>query len=145
MNPSSWFGDGADSGVQVLWENGEHLLCRARRLDADGNQTAVLAMLPAAEHPPSGSLDRLAHEYQLRDELDAVWAVRPLELVSRAGRTMLVLEDAGGEPLDRQLGAPMEVGRFLCLAIAIVEGLGKVHQHGLVHKASSRPTSSPTP
>ena len=37
---------------------------------------------------------------------------------------------------SRSIGssAPMEVGRFLCLAIAIVEGLGKVHQHGLVHK-----------
>jgi hypothetical protein len=55
MNPSSWFGDGADSGVQVLWEDGEHVLCRARGLGADGNQTAVLAMLPAAEHPPPGA------------------------------------------------------------------------------------------
>jgi hypothetical protein len=31
---------------------------------------------------------------------------------------MLVLEDAGGEPVDRLLGVPMEVGRFLRLAIA---------------------------
>ena len=47
---------------------------------------------------------------------------------------MLVLEDAGGEPLDRLLGAPMEVGRFLRLAIAIAAALGKLHQRGLVHK-----------
>ena len=64
----------------------------------------------------------------------AAWAVRPLDLVRDAGRTVLVLEDVGGEPLDRLLGAPMEVGRFLGLAIAIAAALGKLHQRGLVHK-----------
>ena len=39
-----------------------------------------------------------------------------------------------GEPLDRLLGAPMEVGRFLGLAIAIAAAVGKLHQRGLVHK-----------
>ena len=60
--------------------------------------------------------------------------MRPLALSSDGGRTVLVLEDPGGEPLDRLLGAPMEVGRFLRLAIGIVAALGKVHQRGLVHK-----------
>ena len=57
-----------------------------------------------------------------------------LDLVRDAGRTMLVLEDAGAEPLDRLLGAPMEMGRFLGLAIGIAVALGKLHQRGLVHK-----------
>ncbi|MBV8910233.1 MAG: serine/threonine-protein kinase PknK, partial [Gammaproteobacteria bacterium] len=48
--------------------------------------------------------------------------------------TMLVLEDAGGEPLDRLLGAPMEAGRFLRLGRAVATALGKLHQRGLVHK-----------
>ena len=47
---------------------------------------------------------------------------------------MLVLEDSGGEPLNRQLGAPMEVGSFLSLAISIAIALGKLHRRGLVHK-----------
>ena len=70
----------------------------------------------------------------MRDELDGAWAVRPLELGRDRGRTALVLEDPGGEPLERLLGAPMEVGRFLRLAIGIVAALGKAHQRGLVHK-----------
>ena len=37
----------------------------------------------------------------LKDELDGAWAARPLELIREGGRTMLVLEDPGGEPLDR--------------------------------------------
>ena len=102
--------------------------------DADGSRHDVLAVLPAAEHPTAATLDRLAHEYGLKDALDGAWAVRPLELVRDRGQTMLVLEDSGGEPLDRLLGAPMEVGRFLHLAIGITVALGKVHQAGLVHK-----------
>jgi serine/threonine protein kinase len=124
----------SDDGSQVLWKDGERVFHRGWRLDDDAKRRAVLIVLPAAEHPSRSSLDRLAHEYGLRDELDGAWAVRPLELVRDTGRTMLVLEDAGGEPLDRLVGAPMEVGRFLGLGIAISSALGKLHQRGLIHK-----------
>jgi predicted ATPase/signal transduction histidine kinase len=130
MNPSSWF-DAGDGSVQVLWEDGERVFCRRWR---DGDRNAVLAVLPAAEHPTPGSLNRLTHEYGLKDDLDRSWAVRPLELVRERGRTMLLLEDPGGDPLDWILGAPMEVGRFLRLSIGIAAALRNVHQCGLVHK-----------
>jgi predicted ATPase len=45
-----------------------------------------------------------------------------------------VLDDPGGEPLDGLLGAPMELGRFLRLAVCIATALGRLHQRGLVHK-----------
>ena len=38
----------------------------------------VLAVLLPAEHPPPFTLDRLAYEYELKDELDSAWAVRRL-------------------------------------------------------------------
>jgi PAS domain S-box-containing protein len=117
-----------------VWQDGERILCRGWRDGADGGRRAVLAVLPAAEHPTPPSLDRLAHEYGLKDELDGTWAARPLELVRERGRTMLVLEDPGGEPLDRHLGAPMEVGSFLHLAIGAARALANVHRRSLVHK-----------
>ncbi len=134
MNPSSWFGAGWDSRLQVLWEDGERVFCRGLRDGGDVDSSAVLAVVPASDPPTPRSLDRLAHEYGLKDELDGAWAVRPLDLGREGGRTMLVLEDPGGEPLERLLGAPMEVGSFLRLAIGIAAALGKVHQRGLVHK-----------
>ncbi len=134
MDPSVRFGAEGDDGLQVLWEDGERVFCRAWRLGADGNRGAVLAVLPAAEHPPPASLARLAHEYGLKDELDGAWAVRPLELGRERGRTMLVLEDPGGEPVERLFRAPMEAASFLRLAISIAAALGKVHRRGLVHK-----------
>lgn len=97
-------------------------------------RTAVLVVVPVAEHPSPAILDRLAHEYGLRDKLDATWAVRPIELNRDGGRPMLVLEDPGGEPLERLLGFPLEVERFLTTAIGIAAALGKVHQAGLIHK-----------
>src|SRR5712672_2980504 len=133
MNPSSWFGADGDSSLKILWEDGERVFCR-REGHADGYRAAVLAVLPAAEHPTPATLDRLAHEYGLKDELDGAWALRPLALVRERGRTMLVLEDTRSEPLDRLLGPPMEVRSFLRLAIAIAAALTQVHRRGLVHK-----------
>jgi PAS domain S-box-containing protein len=133
MNPSSWFGSSGESDLQVLWEDGERVFCRRER-QADGYRATVLVVLPAAEHPTPATLDRLAHEYRLKDELDGAWAVRPLEFVRERDRVMLVLEDDPGEPLDRLLNVPIEVGSFLRLAIAIAATLTQVHRRGLVHK-----------
>src|SRR5277367_4680522 len=123
-----------DESFKVLSEDGEPIFCRGSRLGADGSRRTVLAVLVAPGQSPPSILDRLSHEYGLKDELDGAWAVRPLELLREHGRTMLVLEDPGGEPLARLLGAPMEVERFLRLALGIVTALGKAHQRGLVHK-----------
>jgi PAS domain S-box-containing protein len=121
-------------GLQVLWRDGDRVFCRGHRLGADGDRETVLAVLPAAEHPPPATLDRFAHEYGLKDELDPTWAVRPLEVVYERGRTMLVLEDPGSEPLSELLGAPLELGQFLRLAVGITSALGKAHRRSLVHK-----------
>ena len=50
------------------------------------------------------------------------------------GRCWCLRMSDGFEPLDRLLGAPMEVGSFLRLAIGIAAAVGKLHERGLVHK-----------
>src|SRR5580658_495223 len=132
--PDSLNGPSPERGSQVLWEGDEYVFSRGWRLDGHGRQCLALFASPATEHPSRSSLDRFRHEYELRDELDGAWAVRPLELVCEAGRTLLVLEDPGGELLERLIGTPLELGCFLRLAIGIAVALGKVHQRGLVHK-----------
>src|SRR5262249_32428434 len=134
MEPHSLTGAYSDGGSQGLWEDGERVFRRGSRPDDNGEKRAVLLVMPAADQPSRSSLDRLSHEYELKDELDGAWAVRPLDFVHDGGRTVLVLDDEGGEPLDRLLGVPIEVGHFLCLAIGIAAALGKLHQRGLVHK-----------
>ncbi|HEY4807988.1 MAG TPA: AAA family ATPase [Roseiarcus sp.] len=128
------FGAQGKDGLQFLWVDGERVFHRGCRENSDGGYGSVLVVLPAAERALPATLERLAHEYALRDELDAAWAARPLALVREGGRTALLLEDPGGEPLEGLIGAPMEAGRFLRLAIGIAAALGKAHQRGLVHK-----------
>ena len=110
MNLSSFLGAGWVHGPQVLCDEEGILLCRACRESIDGQRKIVLAVLPATEHPSPQSLDRLAHEFGLMDELDGAWAAKPLELLQDRARTILVLEDFGGEPLTWLMGAPMEMG-----------------------------------
>jgi PAS domain S-box-containing protein len=133
LDGSFQIGGTLPNGLQVIWEDSERALCRGLSPD-NTSPTAVLAVVPCSEHPSPASLDRLAHELGLRDELDGGWAVRPLKLDRDRGRTMLVLEDPGGEPLAKLLGAPLEVDRFLRLAVGTATALGKVHQCGLLHK-----------
>ncbi|UVF22527.1 AAA family ATPase (plasmid) [Microvirga terrae] len=131
MDPSLQVkGEGTET-FQVLWQDGERALCRQR---SNPDQTAVLVVVPATEYPSPASLERLAHSFSLKDELDAAWALRPLALKRERGRTILVLEDPGGEPLARRLGSPLEIGQFLSLAIGIATALGQLHQRGLIHK-----------
>src|SRR5215467_8187984 len=115
----------SDGGSEVLWEDGERVFRRGWRLDDNGKR-AVLLVMPAADQPSRSRLDHLTHEYELKDELDGAWAVRPLDLAHDGDRTTLVLEDAGGEPLDRLLGGPMEVERFLRVAIGSAVAVGKL-------------------
>jgi serine/threonine protein kinase len=122
-------GVNADGSGQVLWEDGERVFHRAWPLGDDDNRSAVLVVQPATEHPSPSSLDRLTHDCDLKDELDGAWAVRPLDFLREGARTVLVLEDAAGV----LLGAPMEVERFLRLAVGIATALGKLHQ-GLVNE-----------
>jgi predicted ATPase len=134
MNSLSRFGTSEETSLQVLWEDGHRVLCRRRLDGGDSNPNTVLIVLPATDFPTAAALNRLTHEYALRDELDRAWAVQPLSLLREHGRTTLVLDDPGGEPLARILGAPMAIERFLHVAIDLAAALGKVHQRGLIHK-----------
>jgi predicted ATPase/signal transduction histidine kinase len=135
MRPTTSFNASPEDGqFQVLWEDGERALCRQLAVDKESVSRNVLALRLTVESPLSASVDRLVNEYELRDHLDSAWAARPLELMRQRDRTLLLLEDPGGEPLDRHLGEPMEVPRFLQLAISIAAALRQVHQRGLVHK-----------
>src|SRR5260370_38182958 len=118
-----------------LREGADFTLYRGRQ---HGNPSSILAVALAAEQPSPQSLRRLEHEYSLAAELDPAWAAKPLELTRHEGRTILVLNDPGGEPLDqileRDQGQPLDLTRFLRIAISLAKALGQVHRQGLTHK-----------
>ena len=121
--------------LEPLREGPDFTLYRGRQR---GNPSPVLAVALPAERPSPQGLRRLEHEYSLAAELDPAWAAKPLALTRHEGRTILVLKDPGGEPLDRVLerdqGQPLDLTRFLRIAIGLATALGQVHRHGLIHK-----------
>jgi len=134
MNASVLFGAGWENdSLEVLWRDAGRAFCRLWRDDADGNRYAFIPV-SGDEHPTLESVNRLAHEHQLKSYLDSSWALRPLELLRERGQTMLVVEYTGGEPLDRLIRKPMEIGQFLRLSVALSEAVGQLHGRGVIHK-----------
>ena len=134
MSLPAFVSDTSSDQIDVLWDDGDRIFCGRWRDGPGDARHRVLAVLPAARRPASVSLEHLAHEYRLKDVLDSAWAMKPLDLLHEHGRTTLVLEYAEGEPLHRLVGQPMEIGRFLRLAVAISAALGQLHERGLIHK-----------
>jgi PAS domain S-box-containing protein len=129
--------DLSDYTLDTVNNDGELVLYRGRDRDRPGTSahpSSVLVVMPRSEHPPVESVRMIEHEHSLRAELDAAWAVRPLELIQHDGRTVLVLEDPGGQPLEQLVGTPMEIGQFLCVAIGLAAAVRCLHGRGIIHK-----------
>ena len=121
--------------LERLRKDGEFILYRGwHRRQTDATTPPILVLTPAMEHPAPGCLRRMEHEFSLKAELDPAWAVRPLALTQEQGRSFLLLDDPGAEPLDLLPEEPMELGQFLRFAIGLSAALVQVHARGLIHK-----------
>ena len=127
---AGWEGD----SLEVLWRDAGRAFCRLWRNDTASETHAFIPIASDAEHPTLESVNRLTHEYDLQSYLDRSWAMQPLELVRERGQTMLVVDYTGGEPLDRFVRQPMEIGEFFRLAVALSGAVGRLHGRGLIHK-----------
>ena len=98
MKASVLLGAGWENdSLEVLWRDADRAFCRLRRDVADGGRHAFIPIHSGAEHPTLESLNRLTHEYELREYLDRTWALQPVELVRERGQSMLVVDYAGGD------------------------------------------------
>ena len=135
MKASVLFGTGWENdSVDVLWRDAGRAFCRLSQHNAEGEKHAFIPVPATDEHPTQESVNRLAHEHDLKSYLDRTWALRPLELVRERGQTLLVVDYTGGEPLDRLIRQPMEIGQFLRLSAALSGAIGQLHGRGLIHK-----------
>ncbi|MBV9878085.1 MAG: AAA family ATPase, partial [Verrucomicrobia bacterium] len=98
--------------------------------------------------PLQENLKRLENEYSLKESLDPSWATRPAAICAHWDRTVLVLEDPGGVPLDSAFGRScaaatgaregkskgLELGRCLRVASSLVTSIRALHKQGIIHK-----------
>src|SRR6266403_92804 len=121
--------------LESLREGPDFILYRGRQR---GNPSPVLVVALTAEQPSPQGLRRLEHESSLAASLEHAWAAPPLALTRHKGRTILVLKDPGGEPLDlvleRDQVRPLDLTRVLHIAVGLAAALGQVHRRGLIHK-----------
>jgi PAS domain S-box-containing protein len=127
--------DLSEYAFEPLRADEELALYRGRpRTQSAPSRRPILLLRAVCECPAPATLERLEHESSLASELQSGWAARPIALTENQGRTALVLEDPGGEPLNGLVGAPMELGLFLRLAIGLASSLGELHARGIIHK-----------
>ena len=117
--------------IDIVGGDGEFVVSRVR---SGEDLPPSLLFSPALERPAPASLAKLERSYALRGELDPSWAARPVELVKYQGRPSLLMEDRGGEFLDKMIDGPMAVPEFLRVASGIAKALGCLHAKGLVHR-----------
>ena len=77
--------------LESLRHDDEFILNRRNPWQSDA--PFVLLLMPALSRPTLESLKKLEHDCSLRNQLDATWAVRPLELFQYNDQRVLVLED----------------------------------------------------
>ena len=121
--------------LTLLRKEAELSLYRGRECST---RRAVLALALSSGQSSPQSLRRLEHEYSLKSELHVAWAAQPRALTRYQGRMALILEDPGGEPLDRLIGPhrgqQLDLTRFLRIGIGLTAALRQAHRQGLIHK-----------
>jgi PAS domain S-box-containing protein len=127
--------DTSDYAFEPLRMDERFVLHRGVRRNQEPNfPSSILLLAPLSTHPAHANLRQIEHEYALRAELDPRWAACPLAVSQYNGQTVLVLENPGGELLDRLIPEAMDTGRFLRIAVALSAALGRLHGRGLIHK-----------
>jgi PAS domain S-box-containing protein len=137
--------------LSPLREDGALILHRARSKE---EQVEILVLSLLGERPSPESVKRLENEYSLREELNPAWATQPFCLTSVEDRTVLLLHDPGGLPLDHLLRTPwspsldslglaakdepstqpLDIALALRFAIRLSAAIGALHRRGIIHK-----------
>ncbi len=122
--------------VEVLNESSRSMVCRARRI---ADQQPVILKRPHEVYPNRSCLKRYEKEYGILRSLETLdCVVKAWDLVEVNTSWMIVVEDFGGSSLNtlnlsRQNRTESLID-FLRIAIQVVEGLGRIHAHQVIHK-----------
>ena len=95
----------------------------------------VILKLLNNTHPTPIELARFKHEYRITGSLNSEGVIRVYGLEKFNNSLVMVLEDFGGESLDRIIARdPLALTDFLPLGIRLADILGQIHQLNIMHK-----------
>ncbi|MBF0103193.1 MAG: serine/threonine-protein kinase PknK, partial [Desulfobacterales bacterium] len=118
--------------VEKLYESSNSIVYRANRIP--DNFPVILKVLNR-EYPTSIELARFRREYEITRSLKLEGIIECYDLQKYNNTLVMVIEDFGGESLDRLLQtSKRELSDFLYLAIQVVSILRDVHHQHIIHK-----------
>jgi len=116
----------------ALFESDRSIVYRSQR--KRDKKSLVLKILKN-DFPTQEEIARYKREYEIIRSLDVDGVIRAESLEKYGNNLMMVLEDFGGDSLNHLLSSEvLDLKKFLRLAIRIVEILGDIHQHNIIHK-----------
>ncbi|MEP0855616.1 AAA family ATPase [Trichocoleus sp. DQ-U1] len=122
-------------GIKVLaqiYESANSLVYRGIR--EQDNQPLILKVLKE-DYPTPAELVRYQQEYEITRSFELRGVVKAHELQRHNNTLVMLLEDFGGESLERLLQKrQFTLLEFLQIAIQIAESLGRIHQSNIIHK-----------
>ncbi|WNG13823.1 AAA family ATPase [Cystobacter fuscus] len=111
---------------------GSNVLFQAVRT-ADGQP--VIIKTPMASSPGSRESERYRREFAILQRLQDVRGVARAYACERLHeRPLLLLEQVQGRTLSESTGQPLELSRFLSLALSLTSTLGELHCRNVIHK-----------
>ena len=119
--------------IKKIYESTNSLVYRGQRV-GDG-RSVILKTLKQA-YPSPKQIAWFKREYTITKNLQVQGVVNVYDLKNEQNCWVIILEDSGGESLERLMhdGRQFTVAEFLNIAIQIVEILGRVHQCQIIHK-----------
>jgi predicted ATPase/tRNA A-37 threonylcarbamoyl transferase component Bud32 len=114
-----------------IFESANTLVYRGQR--NEDNQPVILKVLKE-NYPTPAKLTHYRQEYEITCNLNIEGVINTYGLEKYQNTLMIVLEDFGGQSLQKLFNAPLDIAEFLALAIQITEILGEIHAANVIHK-----------
>lgn len=117
--------------VEHLYESANSTVYRGQR--KTDSHPVILKVLKE-DHPSATELTRYRQEYEITRSLELEGVIQVFGLEPYQRTLAIMLEDIGGTSLKTCFQGAVPVAEFLPLAIRIVEILGQIHSHNVIHK-----------
>ncbi|TZG34269.1 AAA family ATPase [Agrobacterium sp. B1(2019)] len=114
---------------EVLWFDDDRVFYRVA---LQNGEPPSLVVFPSDRGIAHGYLQRLSREFQIRDQLDESWALRPRRFEAQS--CLLSFDDHLCRPLSEYLQAQVGLTDFLRVAAAASRAIAAMHASGLIHK-----------
>ncbi|MGK7929230.1 MAG: AAA family ATPase, partial [Spirulina sp.] len=120
--------------LELLYESSCTLVYRGMR---ESDRQPIALKILQQDYPTPAELTRYKQEYEIVSNLRAEGVIQAYDLIPYPKTLAIVLEDFGGESLDRWLQkrrTSLSPSEFLPLGIKIARGLANIHGARVIHK-----------